>query len=72
VVSRASRNPPAVLTSDRNRNLALAGYVFAVLLPLIGMIIGVILNRRDDPRGLRILWLATAVIALGVLLRATL
>jgi hypothetical protein len=46
--------------------------VFAVLLPLIGMIIGVILHRRDDPRGLRILWLATAVIALGVLLRATL
>jgi hypothetical protein len=57
--------------ADANRNLAVAGYVSAVLLPLIGLVIGLILNRRDDPRGLRIMWLATAIIALGLLIRVT-
>ena len=56
---------------DANRNLAVAGYVFAVLLPLIGLIIGLVLNRRDDPRGRRIMWLATAIIALGLLIRVS-
>jgi hypothetical protein len=56
---------------DANRKLAVAGYVLAVLLPLIGLIIGLVLNRRDDPRGLRIMWLATGIIALGLLIRVS-
>jgi hypothetical protein len=54
---------------DRNKNLATAGYLFAVLLPLVGLGIGLILHRREDPRGLRVMWVAVAVVAIGVAVR---
>jgi hypothetical protein len=56
----------------RNDRWAIAGYVFAVLLPLIGLIIGVVLNNRQDPRGIRIVWLACVMIALGIAVRVAL
>jgi hypothetical protein len=54
---------------DRNRNLVVAGYLCAVLLPLVGLIIGLVLDRRDDPRGLRIMWTAVAIIAIALAVR---
>lgn len=45
VENRPVRNP-----SDGN-GLVVAGWVCAILFPLIGLIIGVVISSRNDPRG---------------------
>jgi hypothetical protein len=54
-------------TSPKNDGLVLIGWITAVLVPIVGLVIGVIVSSRDDKRGTHI-----AITAVGVIVAWTL
>lgn len=52
----------------RNNGLAVVGWITAILFPLIGAIVGIVLMTRKDIRGGRILLLAAVIFVLGLVL----
>jgi hypothetical protein len=61
--------PKAPTTKDpKNNILAIVGWITAVLVPIVGAIIGIILITRRDSRGWPIIGLAVVVTAIVVVL----
>lgn len=52
--------------------LVIAGWVCAILIPIIGLIIGAVLQSRQDDRGKAIMLVAVAVIVINVLIMQSL
>lgn len=56
--------------NPNNDTLAVVGWITAVLLPIVGLVIGIVLNTRDDQRGVWIMVTSAVFIALGLLVVA--
>jgi uncharacterized membrane protein YeaQ/YmgE (transglycosylase-associated protein family) len=52
----------------RNDGLATAGYIFAVLLPIVGVIFAIVLYNRNDARGTPVLLTAIVVGIIGLII----
>lgn len=56
--------------NPNNDTLAVVGWITAVFLPIVGLVIGIVLNSRDDQRGTWIMVTSAVFIALGLLIVA--
>lgn len=53
---------PARKTDQRNDGLATIGWITAILIPFVGLVVGILLSSRDDRRGVPIAITAVVVI----------
>ncbi|HZO07392.1 MAG TPA: DUF2510 domain-containing protein [Solirubrobacterales bacterium] len=56
--------------NPNNDTLAVVGWITAVIIPIVGLVIGIVLNTRDDQRGTWIMVTSAVFIALGLLIVA--
>lgn len=55
--------------SRSRENLALAGYIFAVVFPIVGLILGILLLTRNRPRaGWAVVAISTLILIAGTVL----
>lgn len=60
----ASGNEPRASNAPSSEDrLAVFGYITAVLIPVVGVVVGAVLARRGDRRGTYVMVLAVAVFA---------
>ncbi|MGH9521221.1 MAG: hypothetical protein ACRD3E_01675 [Terriglobales bacterium] len=53
---------PAKQTDQRNDGLATIGWITAILIPVVGLVVGIMLSSRNDRRGVPIAITAVVVI----------
>jgi hypothetical protein len=53
---------PAKQADQRNDGLATIGWITAILIPMVGLVVGIMLSSRDDRRGVPIAITAVVVI----------
>lgn len=60
--------PAAPRPQPDSGGLVTAGYVFAFLLPVVGLVIGVMLLSRSDPSGPKVTTIATVMLLIAYVL----
>ena len=53
-VQAAAGSPAANGTSSENDTLVVVGWITAILFPIIGLIVGIVVSGRNDKRGMHI------------------